>query len=71
MCFKVYGHLFGLYDSLFTLHLIVANFGAKLDKGGWLDLALQGLSPCKKCQALLGVQMAYVNAPLASFEQNY
>jgi len=27
---------------------------ATLDMGGWLDLTQQGLSPCKKYQALLG-----------------
>ena len=40
---------------LCTLRLTVTSFGATLDMGGWLDLTQQGLSPCKKRQALLGV----------------
>jgi hypothetical protein len=32
------------------LHLAVTSFGATLDMGGWLDLAQQGLSPCKRYQ---------------------
>ena len=31
---------------------------ATLDTGEWLTLTRQGLSPCKKCQALLGAQIA-------------
>jgi len=38
-----------------TLHLAVTSFGATLDMDVWLGLTQQGLSPCKKYQALLGV----------------
>ncbi len=55
MCFRSYGSPYGLYGSLCTLHLAVASFGATLDMSGWLDLTQQGLSPCQKYQALLGV----------------
>ena len=54
MCFRIYGSPYGLYGSLCTLHLAVASFSATRDMGGWLDLSQQGLSPCKKYQALLG-----------------
>jgi hypothetical protein len=30
---------------------MVTHFNATLDMGGWLDLAQQGLSPCKKYRA--------------------
>jgi len=33
---------------------------ATLGMSGWLDLAQQGLSPCKKRQALLGALNAHV-----------
>ena len=51
----MYGHPSGLYGSLCTLHLTVTSFGATLDMGGWLSLTQQGLTPCQKHQALLGV----------------
>jgi len=34
-----------------TGHLMVTHFNATLGMGGWLDLAQQGLSPCKKYRA--------------------
>jgi len=33
---------------------VTSYMHATLDTGGWLDLPRQGLSPCKRCQALLG-----------------
>ena len=46
--FRKYGLPYGLSVSLCTLHLMVTHFNATLSMGGWLDLAQQGLSPCKK-----------------------
>ena len=45
----------------------VASIGATLDTGGWLVLARQGLSPCKRCQALLGAltfRLADITEPI-------
>jgi hypothetical protein len=48
----------GLRGALCTLHLARSVFtsstGATLGRSGWLDLAPQGLAPCKKRQASLG-----------------
>ena len=48
----------GLRGALCTLHLVRSVFtsstGATLGRSGWLDLAPQGLPPCKKRQASLG-----------------
>jgi hypothetical protein len=48
----------GLRGALCTLHLVRSVFtslpGATLGRSGWLDLAPQGLPPCKKPQASLG-----------------
>ena len=46
--FRKYGLPYGLSVSLCTLHLMVTHFNATLGMGGWLNLAQQGLSPCKK-----------------------
>jgi len=59
----VYGHPYGLQDSLCTLRLFCSQkknafsysaTGATLDTGGRLSLTRQGLAPCKMRQALLG-----------------
>jgi len=34
---------------------MVTHFNATLGMGGWLDLAQQGLSPCKKYRAFLAL----------------
>jgi hypothetical protein len=58
--FRVRGHPCGLQDSLSTLRpscapcLHGSAMDARLATGGWLALARQGLSPCKRRQALLG-----------------
>ena len=49
--FRKYGLPYGLSVSLCTLHLMVTHFNATLGMGGWLDLAQQRLSPCKKYRA--------------------
>jgi len=43
------------FSAYVYIHLAVTSFGATLDMGGWLGLAQQGLSPCKKYQTSLGV----------------
>ena len=59
-CFRACGRPYGLRDSLCTLQLLRSApllrllTTATLGMSGWLDLAQQGLSPCKKHQALLG-----------------
>jgi hypothetical protein len=50
MAYVVLGVRFNYFVRLFSVSFITIT----LDLGGWLDLAQQGLSPCKKCQALLG-----------------
>jgi len=57
---RVRGHPCGLQDALSTLRpscspcLHGSALDARRDTGGWLPLARQGLSPCKRRQALLG-----------------
>jgi hypothetical protein len=50
----------GRRGTLCTLHLVRSVFtsstGATLGRSGWLDLAPQGLPPCKKRQAPLGAR---------------
>ena len=50
MAYVVLGVRFNYFVRLFS----VSSITVTLDLGGWLDPAQQGLSPCKKCQALLG-----------------
>ena len=58
--FRVRGHPCGLQDSLSTLRpscspcLHGSAMDARLATGGWRALTRQGLSPCKRRQALLG-----------------
>ena len=59
--FRGHGSPCGLQDTLSTLRpscspcLHGSAMDARLDTGGWLALTRQGLSPCKRCQAYLGV----------------
>ena len=56
--FRECGLPYGLRGALCTLHPCCSAWtsftGATLGMSGWLDLAQQGLAPCKKRQASLG-----------------
>ena len=41
-------------DISFVCRKCILLISATLDTGGWLGLTRQGLSPCKRCQALPG-----------------